>query len=75
MNRIRMYKPDLDHESRWYAKGPSVGQKYYNGTLYPETRVESEEAAERDARMLEEAYWQGFRDAQLAIREALGLTT
>lgn len=62
-----------DNEGKPYISGPGNGFGYYAGTLWPDSRFASKEAAEAAAKLCNEAYSQGYRKAQQDIRIALGI--
>lgn len=62
-----------DNEGKPYIAGPGNGFGYYAGTLWPDSRFASKEAAEAAAKLCNEAYNQGYTKAQQDIRLALGI--
>lgn len=68
-----IYLPSLDHDGKPYVKGPGKGLEYYGGTLWPELRFDSIDAAAKAALVANIAYEEGTKAARAEIRAALGL--
>jgi hypothetical protein len=60
-------------DNRPYVDGPGNGCGYNSGTLWPEMRLPSFEAALAAALIANEAYQQGADAARREIRATLGL--
>lgn len=67
------YKVAHGNDSKLYVDGPGDGLTYYSGTLYPELRCDTEIEAERAAMIANTAYKEGYLQAQVDIRLALGI--
>lgn len=60
----------------YYPQGPAgfyPGFSFHGGTLYPDTRFETEEEAARVVKFMNYAYQEGYAFAQMEIRKALGI--
>lgn len=68
-----IYKASYGYDSKWYADGPGDGCGYYNGTSRPSLRCDTQEEAEKLARIANIAYAEGYKAAQLDIKKALGI--
>lgn len=60
-------------DGRPYVDGPGNGCGYSSGTLWPEMRLPSFDAAQAAALIANEAYRQGADAARREIRAALGV--
>lgn len=70
------YKDAYGHDGKYYVDGPATDDEcsYYGGTLYPSTRMESREDAERAAAFANIGFRQGYEKAQRDIKAALGIS-
>lgn len=70
----KLFRAAQDFNLKWYVEGPCNGMGRNDGTLRPESRLPSKEAAESAAELCVSAYQQGVEDALKEVREVLGLT-
>lgn len=72
---VKPYEAQIDNRSGYYVSGPAPGGECdFNGWyLYPETRFDSEAAANSAAIIANIAYREGYKQAQADIRKALGV--
>lgn len=69
-----IYRAHQDDKKKWYVHGPGGAEfDYYGGTLFPESRFDSFSDAEKAAALINRIYAEGYAQAQLDIRLALGL--
>lgn len=75
--RLKPYNTSPGKCSKYYIDGPGSGGhfSYYGGHLYPETRFDTEEEAEKACKLVNIAYNEGYRKAQLDIQLALGINS
>ena len=69
------YEASLGDDGKYFVKGPAQGGEcsYYGGTLYPDSRFDSREDAEKAAKFANIGHQQGYLKAQADIRKSLGL--
>lgn len=69
------YEARHGSDGKYYVSGPAPGGEcsYYGGTLYPESRFETLEEAQKAATFANIGFQQGYEQAQRDIRKALGL--
>lgn len=67
------YEAGTGSDGKPYVNGPGNGTDYYGGTLWPEMRLSTKQDAEAAAKIANEAYKQGYLQAQEDIRTALGV--
>jgi hypothetical protein len=72
--RDNPYSPSHGSDGKPFVRGPGNGMDYYSGMLFPEMRLSSLADAEAAAKCCNEAYRQGYQQAQRDIRAALGAT-
>ena len=68
-----IYSEAIDSDGKHYVKGPGKGLSYHGGTLYPETRFERQEDAEKAAGIANTSHSEGYKQAQRDMRKAMGL--
>ncbi len=69
-----VYTARYGSDKKYYVNGPGDGLGYNSGTLWPNLRAESKEQAEWGAKIANIAYLEGYEEAKLDIREALGIS-
>lgn len=60
-------------QSGYYIEGPGNGFSYNAGLLWPSFSFPTTEEAQNVAKMVNEAYRQGYWAAQAEMRKALGM--
>jgi hypothetical protein len=77
-NHGDIYKASTDSDGKFYCQGPEEGNTayfgYHGGYLFPESRFETREEADKVAKLLNKAFATGQEAAKAAIRGALGVT-
>lgn len=68
-----VYTAHYDSNGKPFVDGPGNGCGYYHGTLWPNSRLSSEEDAKAAAFIANEAFRQGYLKAQQDMRHALGV--
>ena len=69
------FQANSDSDGNLYISGGrAVEFSYYGGTLASGSRFVCEEDLRRAVRLVNLAYEEGYKDAQLAIQRTLGLT-
>lgn len=71
---VMPYTATMSDGDGFYVNGPSSGGEcsFYGGTMYPESRLPTREAAEIIAARMNMAYRQGYKAAKLDMRKTLG---
>lgn len=61
---------------KFYVEGPADGGmcSYHGGTFYPESRFATLEEAEKAVAFANNGFKQGYRQAQLAMQKAMGVS-
>lgn len=71
----RPFKVSMDQEGKFYTDGPIQGGSYHGGYLFPKTRFDDEELANRVVELMNSAFGAGQAAARRKIREALDIKT